>query len=166
MGFPGGQLNKLIVLPSMKMKSQSIGFFPKTHSIFIYTFLKGINSSNGCGGLESSTVGCGGLESSTAIWVCRSHFEFATVVLSLSQSFWVCRSHFEYGTANWQSIAIESKWKWNALQTFNIYLRTPEHLAFSVPILDTIWSVLEKSVAEPSLSGYSCQIQLLNISTL
>ncbi len=39
----------------------------KTHSIFIYTFLKGIISSNGCGGLESSTVSCGGLMSSTAI---------------------------------------------------------------------------------------------------
>ncbi len=35
-------------------------------------------------------------------------FEFAAVILSLSQPFWVCRSHFEYGTANWQSIAIES----------------------------------------------------------
>ncbi len=38
----------------------------------IYTFPKGINSSNGCEGLKSSQVSCGGLESSAAIWVGRS----------------------------------------------------------------------------------------------
>ena len=87
----------------------------ETHSIFICTFLKGINLSNGCRGFESSTV----------IWVCHSHFEFAAVILSLPQPFWVCRSHFEYDTAIWQAIAIElsitlayqlavahSKWLW------------------------------------------------------
>ncbi len=39
----------------------------RTHSILIYTFLKTLNSSNGCGELESSTVHFGRLESFTAI---------------------------------------------------------------------------------------------------
>ncbi len=47
----------------------------RTHSIFIYTFLKGINSSNGC---EDSSP--------------PQRFQFVAAILSLPQSFWVCQT--------------------------------------------------------------------------
>ena len=90
------------------LKSTSIYYINITHSVFIYTFLKGINSSNGCGGLEFSTVACAVLKSSAAIRVLCVRLWRTRVLSSRLWRTRVLHSHLMN-----LYLLEKYKWKWN-----------------------------------------------------